>query len=141
MTRVHTRHFSFRTFSTKILFYLHFFHYLCTAKQPKPLSLNHPKHSTFNLQSLSTRSILLIATSAVVLIATIVALSGTISSASRRMEKKLYGEEIGNNHLRYKHGDHIYNPETGEILLDSIDWLHVNYSDTIAILAKNNRRA
>ena len=93
------------------------------------------------LKSLSTRSILLISTSAVVLIATIVALSGTISSASRRMEKKLYGEEIGNNHLRYKHGDHISNPETGEILLDSIDWLHVNYSDTIAILAKNNRRA
>ena len=68
------------------------------------------------LKSLSTRSILLIATSAVVLIATIVALSGTISSASRRMEKKLYGEEIGNNHLRYKHGDHIYKPETGKIL-------------------------
>ncbi len=93
------------------------------------------------LKSLSTKTILLFTSATVVVIATIVALSGTISSASRCVEKKLYGEEIGNNHLRYKHGDHIYNPETGEILLDSIDWLHVNYSDTIAILAKNNRRA
>lgn len=93
------------------------------------------------LKSLSTKTILLITSATVVVIATIVALSGTISSASKRMEKKLYGEEIGNKHLRYKHGDHIYNPETGEILVDSIDWLHINYSDTIAILAKNNRRA
>ena len=93
------------------------------------------------LKSLSTKTILLITSATVVVIATIVALSGTIASASKRMEKKLYGEEIGNNHLRYKHGDHIYNPETGEILVDSIDWLHINYSDTIAILAKNNRRA
>ena len=93
------------------------------------------------LKSLSTKSLLLIASSTVVVIATIVALSGTISSASQRMEKKLYGEEIGNNHLRYKYGDHIYDPKTGEVLVDSIDWLHINYSDTIAILAKNNRRA
>ena len=93
------------------------------------------------IKSLSTKSLLLIASSTVVMIATIVALSGTISSASRRMEKKLYGEEIGNNHLRYKYGDHIYDPQTGEVLVDSIDWLHINYSDTIAILAKNSRRA
>ena len=93
------------------------------------------------LKSLSVKSILLLSSGLVVLIATIVALSGTISSASKRMEKKLYGEEIGNNHLRYKYGCHIYNPETGKILVDSIDWLHVSYSDTIAIIAKNNRRA
>ena len=93
------------------------------------------------LKTLSTKSLLLIASSTVVVIATIVALSGSISSASQRMEKKLYGEEIGNNHLRYKYGDHIYDPKTGEVLVDSIDWLHINYSDTIAILAKNNRRA
>ena len=93
------------------------------------------------LKSLSVKSILLLSSGLVVLIATIVALSGTISSASKRMEKKLYGEEIGNNHLRYKYGDHIYDPQTGEVLVDSIDWLHINYSDTIAILAKNNRRA
>ena len=93
------------------------------------------------LKSLSVKSILLLSSGLVVLIATVVALSGTISSASKRMEKKLYGEEIGNNHLRYKYGCHIYNPETGKILVDSIDWLHVCYSDTIAIIAKNNRRA
>ena len=93
------------------------------------------------LKSLSTKSILLLACGLVILIATIVSLSGTISSASKRVEKKLYGEEIGDNRLRYKHGCHIYNPETGKILVDSIDWLHINYSDTIAILAKNNRRA
>ena len=102
-----------------------------------------PTYQNFiqRLKSLSTRSILLIASSMVVVIAIIAALSGTISSASKRMEKKLYGEEIGNNRLRYKYGDHIYNPKTGKILVDSIDWLHINYSDTIAILAKNNRRA
>ena len=99
--------------------------------------------STFfqRFKSLSIKTILLITSAMVVVIAIIVALSGTISSASKRMEKKLYGEEIGNNRLRYKHGDHIYNPETGQILLDSIEWLHVKYGDTIAILAKNNRRA
>ena len=99
--------------------------------------------STFfqRFKSLSIKTILLITSATVVVIAIIVALSGTISSASKRMEKKLYGEEIGNNRLRYKHGDHIYNPETGQILLDSIEWLHVKYGDTIAILAKNNRRA
>ena len=48
------------------------------------------------LKSLSVKSILLLSSGLVVLIATIVALSGTISSASKRMEKKLYGEEIGN---------------------------------------------
>ena len=93
------------------------------------------------LKSLSVKSILLLVSGLVILIATIVALSGTISSASKKVEKKLYGEEIGDNHLRYKHGDHIYNPETGQILVDSIEWLHVKYGDTIAILAKNNRRA
>ena len=67
------------------------------------------------LKSLSVKSILLLSSGLVVLIATIVALSGTISSASKRMEKNLYGEEIGNNHLRYKYGCHIYNPETGKM--------------------------
>ena len=41
------------------------------------------------IKSLSTKTILLITSATVVVIATIVALSGTISSASRRMEKKL----------------------------------------------------
>ena len=59
------------------------------------------------LKSLSARSILLLTSGIVILIATIVALSGTISSATKRVEKKLYGEEIGDNHLRYKHRCHI----------------------------------
>ena len=92
-------------------------------------------------KSLSTKSILFIIASIVVLIATISSLCASFSSTSKHVKDKLYGEEIGNNRLRYKHGDHIYNPETGQILLDSIEWLHVKYGDTIAILAKNNRRA
>ena len=99
--------------------------------------------STFfqRFKSLSTKSILFIITSIVVLIATISSLCASFSSTSKHVKDKLYGEEIGNNRLRYKHGDHIYNPETGQILVDSIEWLHVKYGDTIAILAKNNRRA
>lgn len=92
-------------------------------------------------KSLSTKSILFIIASIVVLIATISSLCASFSSTSKHVKDKLYGEEIGDNHLRYKHGCHIYDPETGKILVDSIDWLHVSYSDTIAILAKNNRRA
>ena len=92
-------------------------------------------------KSLSTKSILFIIASIVVLIATISSLCASFSSTSKHVKDKLYGEEIGNNRLRYKHGDHIYNPETGKILVDSIDWLHVKCNDTIAILAKNNRRA
>ena len=99
--------------------------------------------STFfqRFKSLSTKSILFIIASIVVLIATISSLCASFSSTSKHVKDKLYGEEIGNNRLRYKHGDHIYNPETGQILVDSIEWLHVKYGDTIAILAKNNRRA
>ena len=101
------------------------------------------KLSSFFLRfkSLSTKSILFIIASIVVLIATISSLCASFSSTSKHVKDKLYGEEIGNNRLRYKHGDHIYNPETGQILMDSIEWLHVKYGDTIAILAKNNRRA
>ena len=101
---------------------------------------------TFNqlllkVRNLSTKQILLTISFVVILIATISSLNGVFSSTSKQVKNKFYGEEIGNNHLRYKHGDYIYNPESGEILVDSIDWLHVKYGDTIAILAKNNRRA
>ena len=92
-------------------------------------------------KSLSTKSILFIIASIVVLIATISSLCASFSSTSKHVKDKLYGEEIGNNHLRYKRGCHIYNPETGKILVDSVDWLHISCGDTIAILAKNNRRA
>lgn len=77
----------------------------------------------------------------VILIAISLSFSRSIRTAPKAIEKRLYGEEIGLNGLRYKHGAHIYNPETNEILIDSIEWLHVPYGDTIAILAKNHRRA
>lgn len=93
------------------------------------------------LRSLRTKTIFLFTFIAVVLIATTISLSNTFSSASKQLKDKIQGEEIGNNKLRYKHGEYIYNPETGKILIDSIDWLHVAYGDTIGILAKNKRRA
>lgn len=77
----------------------------------------------------------------VILIAICLSLTRSFKTAPKTIEKHLYGEEIGRNGLRYKHGDHIYNPKTGEILVDSIEWLHITYGDTIAILAKNHRRA
>ena len=77
----------------------------------------------------------------VILAALVYSLARSGSSAPKAIQKRLYGEEIGRNGLRYKHGAHIYNPETGEILVDSITWLHINRGDTIAILAKNHRRA
>lgn len=93
------------------------------------------------LKSLRSKTILLLSSSLVVLIASIVAISSSFSSKSKRMGDMLYGEEIGNNGLRYKHGEHIYDPESGDVLVDSIDWLHVKRGDSIGILAKNNRRA
>lgn len=90
-------------------------------------------------RSLATRVILVCLP--VIIIAVGISFSRSIKSAPKAIEKRLYGEEIGRNGLRYKHGVHIYNPETGEILVDSIDWLHVTHGDTIAILAKNHRRA
>ena len=77
----------------------------------------------------------------VVLIAVGVSLCRSFRAAPKAIERRLYGEEIGRNGLRYKHGAHIYNPETGKILVDSIEWLHIAPGDTIAILAKNHRRA
>ena len=78
----------------------------------------------------------------IVLIAFIVAVSGTFGKKSTNtITKKLYGESIGDNGLRYKYGEHIYDPETGKILLDSIEWLYVGYGDTIGIVAKHNKRA
>ena len=93
------------------------------------------------LKSLRPKTIFLLTFIAVVLIATTISLSNTFLSASKQLKDKIQGEEIGNNKLRYKHGEYIYNPETGKILIDSIDWLHVAYGDTIGILAKNKRRA
>jgi hypothetical protein len=90
-------------------------------------------------RSLATKVILVCVP--VILIAISLSFSRSVRTAPKAIEKRLYGEEIGRNGLRYKHGAHIYNPETNEILVDSIEWLHVSAGDTIAILAKNHRRA
>lgn len=90
-------------------------------------------------RSLATKVILVCVP--VILIAIGLSFSRSVRTAPKAIEKRLYGEEIGRNGLRYKHGAHIYNPETNEILVDSIEWLHVSAGDTIAILAKDHRRA
>lgn len=90
-------------------------------------------------RSITTR-VLLVCLS-VILVAVCLSLSRSFKTAPKAIEKRLYGEEIGREGLRYKHGAHIYNPKNGEILVDSIEWLHVTRGDTIAILAKNHRRA
>lgn len=79
----------------------------------------------------------------IVTVAIVCALCGTFgrTARSRQITKKLYGEEIGDNGLRYKYGDHIYDPKTGKVLLDSILWLYVGRGDTIGIVAKHNKRA
>ena len=79
---------------------------------------------------------------AIVIVALIIALSGTFGNKSTStIVKKLYGEPIGDNGLRYKYGEHIYDPETGKIVVDSIEWLYVGMGDSIGILAKHNKRA
>ena len=85
----------------------------------------------------------LLVCSCVILLAFTVSIGRSLrqSNTNRLIEKRLYGESIGRNGLRYKHGSHIFNPETGKVLVDSIEWLHVTRADTIGILAKNNRRA
>lgn len=78
---------------------------------------------------------------AIVAAAVILALFGTFRKPAKKISQKLYGEEIGHNGLRYKYGDHIYDPKTNEVLVDSIQWLFVEPGDTIGILAKNSHRA
>lgn len=93
------------------------------------------------LRHMTFKQIILIFGSAIILIALTYAAIGTSSSSKKHLKNAIYGEEIGNNGLRYKHGDHIYNPKTGKILIDSIAWLHIPYGDSIGILAKNGKRA
>jgi len=64
-----------------------------------------------------------------------------VKKAFPTVETTFLGEEIGMNGLRYKDHQQIYNPKTDQVLVDSINWLHINYSDTIGILAKNGKRA
>ena len=78
---------------------------------------------------------------AIIVVAVILALCGTFSKTAHKLSQEFYGEEIGYNGLRYKYGEHIYDPETNDVLVDSIQWLFVAEGDSIGILAKNNHRA
>lgn len=95
--------------------------------------------SWWQARSLATRLFLLCAP--VVLSAVVYSLIRSGHSAPKAIQKHLYGEQIGRNGLRYKHGAHIYDPVSGTILVDSIQWLHISPGDSIAILAKQGRRA
>ena len=88
----------------------------------------------------STKSKCLVIAGSIILVAVIYSVCGTFIGTNKAI-KSLYGEEIGEQGLRYKYREHIYNPKTGEIQVDSIDWLYINSYDTIGILAKNKRRA
>lgn len=62
-------------------------------------------------------------------------------SFARPVKSKYLGESIGTAGLRYVYGDYIYNPKTGKKLITDIDWLYCTSGDSIAILAKDGKRA
>ena len=72
----------------------------------------------------STKSKCLVIAGSIILVAVIYSVCGTFIGTNKAI-KSLYGEEIGEQGLRYKYREHIYNPKTGEILVDSIDWLNI----------------
>ena len=77
----------------------------------------------------------------IVIIALFSAVFGTIRSCRKPIARQLYGEEIGSEGLRYKPGAHIYDPATGKVLLDSISWLYIAGDDSIAVVARDKKRA
>ena len=77
----------------------------------------------------------------IVIIALLFVLIGTIRSCCKPIARQLYGEEIGSKGLRYKLGAHIYDPATGKVLLDSISWLYITGGDSIAVVARDKKRA
>mgnify|MGYP005752712699 FL=1 len=79
--------------------------------------------------------------SGVVILALFSAVFGTIRSCRKPIARQLYGEEIGSKGLRYKPGAHIYDPATGKVLLDSISWLYIAGDDSIAVVARDKKRA
>lgn len=93
------------------------------------------------LQSLHPVKTVISLCGGIVLLATICAVCGSLGCSPSNKANKLYGEEIGDKGLRYKYADHIYDPHTGEILLDSISWLYIGRGDTIGIVAKQDKRA
>ena len=93
------------------------------------------------LKTRTLKTKLALASGLIIALAIIYSICGSFSSISKKVSHSIYGEAIGTGKLYYKHQEHIYNPETGKILVDSIQWLHISYGDSIGILAKNNRRA
>ncbi len=68
---------------------------------------------------------------------------GTIQLSRQRILMDRYGVPIGAGTLNYMRGErkYIYDRNTGEIKIDSIDWIYIEDFDSLAILAKNNKRA
>lgn len=94
------------------------------------------------VKGISPLRVLLTVCTIAVAVACVCALWGTFSKRKNNsITHKLYGVEIGEKGLRYKYGDHIYDPKTGKILLDSISWLYIGGEDTIGIVAKHKKRA
>lgn len=130
----------------KTLFHHAKIYYLCTVFQTKWLMKSNKNIRTMvqnKLHNIRPLRALVMLCTAVVLIAAIYAIIGTVCTQTNKgaITRKLYGEEIGDRGLRYKYGDHIYDPKTGKILLDSISWLHTGRGDSIGIVAKHNKRA
>lgn len=68
---------------------------------------------------------------------------GTIQLSSKRIALDKYGTHIGSGNMYYKRDslNFLYDISTGEVKIDSIDWIYVEDFDTLAILAKYNKRA
>ena len=73
-------------------------------------------------QSRSAARRVLLVCGCIVVVAAAVALIRSLNASPQSFEKHLYGEEIGRNGLRYKHGSHIYDPEMGEYQLLRYSW-------------------
>lgn len=65
----------------------------------------------------------------------------TLCCASKTELGNFDSEHIGDNGLCYKYGSCIFDPKTDKVLIDSIDWLYYDGTDSIGILAKNGHRA
>lgn len=60
----------------------------------------------------------------------------------QRKIESCYDYSIGQKGLQYNElKRRIYNPKTKTVIVDKIEWLHYHHSDTIGILAKDNKRA
>ena len=108
-------------------------------QQNVPVRPGAAKHKLLGMNPLRTLVVLSVV---VIFVAIAYCVIGTLCKTQRgAIQQKLYGVEIGEKGLRYKYGDHIYDPKTGKILLDSISWLHISVGDTLGIVAKHDKRA